>query len=149
MIKEHDLETTPLLIKTDTSIYFTPEKLEVEFLDTDGGMAGGMFVSLKKNPVYFIDICSGGYTDLPHDLPSEMEREFTVTKLPGPRLTLQCNNQLVLNLLLTDDICSYYGWENYWNKKVTKIRFDQDDTASDFYTGKEHSGKVIGSSHLY
>ena len=148
MIKEHDLENMPLLIKTDTSINFTPEKLEVEFLDTDEGIAGGIFISLNRKPVYFIHVCSGGFTDLPHDLPSEMEREFTITKLPGPRLTVQCNNELVLDLLLTDNICSYYGWENYWNRKVTKIRFNQDDTASDFYSGKEHPGKVIGSNRL-
>ena len=70
---------------------------------------------------------------MPHDLPSVKEKEWAITKLPGPRLTVHCNNQLVLDLLLTDEICTYYQWNKYWNRKMVKIRFEKYDTASDFY----------------
>ena len=39
---EHDLENSPLLIKTDTIMNFSPEKLYVEFLGLQEKEIGGL-----------------------------------------------------------------------------------------------------------
>ena len=139
MIIEHDLDNTPLLIKTDTIMNFSPEKLYVDFLGLQEKQIGGLSLHLDGTPSYRIGICSSVSRDLPNDLPSVKEKEWAIEKLPGPKLTVHCNNELVLDLLLTDDICTYYQWKKYWSRKMVKIRFDKYDTASDFY-GVERAG---------
>ena len=51
---------------------------------------------------------------------------------------MHCNDKEVLNVVLSDTICSYSSWSETWSKDVGKIYFSSNyDTASDFYrTGK-------------
>ena len=129
----HNLETTPLQIKTDST---AGSKDEVRvFLRTAGGdSAGYVQLYFSSPPEYYLGSCTKDYTDLPSTLPSEVNKVWVITKLPGPRLTVQCNGVTVVDITMSDT-CSYGLWGKYWSRKVEQIEFSSYDTASDEYWG--------------
>ena len=57
------------------------------------------------------------------------------------RLQINCNEVDVLNIVLSDMVCSKSDWSTYWNRDIKKMRFLTSDTASDYYRTLESSGK--------
>jgi hypothetical protein len=140
---DHDLETTPLEIKTD-SILGSEDTMRVDFYDSNKTQAGGFVLLLTSPPQYYVWLCSGSYKTLQTHLPAATDKiwRLTLTRTSGIRLIIHCNEEEVLNFLISDSTCIEKNWSAYWNRKVTKIWFDL-DTASDFYrpTGKMNKNK--------
>ena len=126
----HNLETTPLKIKTDDtagSVYV--------LLNTAGGVeAGNVYLEFKSSPVYYLGDCTP-YTHFPSTLPSDINKVWVIAKLPGPRITVQCNEVKVLDITTSDDTCSDSKWRTYWSRHVEQIWFSSRDWASDEYRG--------------
>ena len=130
----HNLETTPLQIKTDSTAG-SEEKVGVYFFTAGGYTAGSVWLYFSSPPQYLLNYCTTSRTDLPSTLPSDRNKVWVITKLPGPRLTVQCNGVKVLDLTFSDDTCSTFrkDWSTYWTRQVEQIYFYSGDTASEEY----------------
>ena len=140
----YDLETTPLLIKTDSTVG-SEDAIRVKFYTAEEGNAGSMRLNFEYPPRYKIAYCAN-WTDLPSTVPREVNKIWQLTKLPGPRITVLCNGVKVVDFLVSNDTCSFYGsdWNLAWGNDVERIAFYFNDTASDFYKtapGSPSSGR--------
>ena len=108
---EHDLQNAPLLLKTGDTGY-----LNVEFFTAEGDNAGLVAIHIPSK-LYRFGTCP---TRFPSTLPPGEEKVWTVTKLPGPRMTLHCNGELVVDELISEDACSIV--EN-WSRDVEQLKF--------------------------
>ena len=127
----HDLEKTPLQIKTDSAAG-SKERVIVDLYTAGGYQAGDVYLLLTSPPEYYLNYCTTSNTDLTTTLPSEVNKVWVITKLQGPRLTVQCNGKTVLDITLSDT-CSDSKWREYWTRQVEQIKFRSYDTASDEY----------------
>ena len=128
----HDLESTPLHIKTD-SASGSGEEVIVTLYDTEGEGAGSFNFKFLSPPQYYLGWCMTSNSDLPSTLPSEVNKVWVITKFPGPRITIQCNGVTVVDITMSDDTCSDSSWSKNWRRQVEQIRFFYGDTASDQY----------------
>ena len=127
----YDLESTPLQIKTDSwagSNHFTG----INFYTEQGGYIGYFYFIFTSTLRYGISDCKG-QTNFPTAPPSEVNKIWQITKLPGPRIILHCNEVMVLDFTLSSE-CTMRTWKAKWNgKEVHKIMFRGGGTASDYY----------------
>ena len=131
----YDLENSPLQIKTDR-VVGSDEEVIVFFYTAGGDSAGGVWLFFTSPPQYYLDSCSTSLTNFPTDLPTETDKilTLTLTRTSGTvRVSIHCNNKEVLNVELSDTICSDSRWSTYWSRDVEKIRFPSLETTSDYY----------------
>ena len=134
-----DLETTPLEIKTDSTLG-NEDKVDVMFLTTQGELLGGVAISFSSTPQYQLYFCSYYFTNFPINLPSKVDKIWRITldRTAGIKLIIHCNGVEVLKILLSDSTCRNSDWRKYWSSDVEYIYFLSYDTASDYYrTGKQ------------
>ena len=125
-----DLEGTPLQIKTDSALG-SDELIKVALYVKDIIYNRGVRVKFSSPMQYFIGYCSSGFADLPVQPPVEVEKIWTITKTETAFI-ITCNEVEVVNYLFTDSSDSRCV-KNWGGGVVEKIRFTDDDTASDFY----------------
>ena len=131
----HNLETTPFQIKTDSAAE-SGHSVYVHLYTAGGDNAGSIYFHLTITPKYWIDGCLPSYNDFHSALTSEVNRVWQISKLPGPRLTLQCNGVTVVDLLMSDTTCSVSNWSKFWRRQVEQIKFSKSyNTASDEFWG--------------
>ena len=96
--------------------------------------AGGVAIDFSSTPQYRLWDCSS-YTNFPSNLPSEVDKIWRITldKTAGIRLKIHCEGVEVLNILMSDNTCSYSDWREYWSRDVEYIYFTAWDTASHYY----------------
>ena len=130
---DHDLESFPLEIKTDSALG-SGDEVGVIFLSAEKEYAGGVALHFTSTPQYFLGWCNK-WTNLPVNPPSPTVKvwHITLTRTAGVRLVIHCNDVEVLNKLLSQATCSESRWRTYWNRDVTNIKFASWDTASDYY----------------
>jgi hypothetical protein len=134
----HDLETTPLEIRTNSRIW-SNERLFVQFIDADTDRAGGIDIRFDSKLRYRIHNCnkfSPRLTDFPYYLPPTSEKvwRLTLDRTSGIRLKIHCNGMEVANVLLSDSECTgKTDWRDFWSRKVTKLYVSEKDSASDYY----------------
>ena len=130
---DFSLEQYSLDIKTDSTLG-SNDRVYVVFYTSQGDYAGGLCLWFSS-PQYFIARCSWDYIDFPTDLPTATEKVWrvTLTKTSGIRLVVHCNGVEVLNILMSDSTCGQSDWSTYWSRSIAKIKFDHQDTASDYY----------------
>jgi hypothetical protein len=131
---DHDLETIPLEIKTDSTIG-SEDKMRIELHNPQESNPVGFYLKFTSPPQYYVWLCNSSYTNFPTNLPAATDKiwRLTLTRTSGIRLIIHCNEEEVLNYLVLDSTCSEKNWDTYWNRMLTKIEFDSKDTASDFY----------------
>ena len=121
----HNLETTPLQIKTDSPAG-SGEFVEVQLYTGGGYKAGMVLFNFNSSPQYRIGYCRNYYSKLPNILPRELNKVWQLTKLPGPEVTvrLECNGVRVMNILLSANRCGEgNNWSKYWSREVQEIQF--------------------------
>ena len=130
----YDLETLPLEIRTD-SVLGSDEKVVVWFNNARGDIAGGVGVEFSSTHQYYRGYCTESWTNFPTTLPTATDKVWrvTVTRTAGIRVVIHCNDQEIINILLSDSTCSYSSWSTYWSRKIAQIEFIDSDTAPDFY----------------
>ena len=129
---EWDLESTPLEIKTD-SVLGSTDKVAVVLL-SGNAYTGVIYLFFTSPQQYHLSWCTVGNYNLHVNPPSDNEKiwRISLTRTAGVRLVIHCNEVEVLDKLLSALSCKS-GWDTYWNKDVTKIKFESGDTASDYY----------------
>ena len=152
---EYNLETTPLYIKTDSALG-SDEKIRLYFYTDEKVRAGGLNVYFNSLQ-YWVHACIS-YTNFTTSLPTENDKvwKITLSRVSGIRLVIHCNDVEVLNMVLSDSTCLTYNfWNTYWSRKMKKIYFEGDDTASKFYSKTYHrspelEGSIINMRiHIY
>ena len=135
-----DLETAPLQIKTD-SRDDSFEYLLVWFYTADGlQSAGSIHLTFADPPKYKIKSCMKEAQNFPDTLPSDVNKIWTITKLPGPRITIKCNEVTVVDVLISAETCDDPRW-NVWSREVEEIEFDYYEEASDEYRPASPGGR--------
>ena len=127
-----DLEVTPLQIKTDNTGDGFEDSL-VRFYTAEGEKAGAIFFAITDPPRYKIMSCRKE-ENFPDTLPSEVNKIWTITKLQGPRITIECNEVTVVDILISDETCDDpdSNWI-VWSRDAKEIEFDVYEEASDEY----------------
>ena len=131
-----DLETTPLEIKTDSTLG-SEDRVDVRFFTTQREIAGVVFIDFSSTPQYWLYYCTSSPTNFPSNLPSEVDKIWSIKldKTAGIRVKIHCNGVEVVNILISDNTCdtSYWrNWRKYWSRDVEYINFSVYDTASDY-----------------
>ena len=144
-----NLETSILELKTDSSLG-SDEKVKVEFSTDSGVRVGGVILHFMSPPQYKIRNCNFG-TDFSTTLPTEVNKVWRISlrKTTEIRLVIHCNEEEVVNVQLSDTTCTESSeWSDTWNKDIKQIRFEEDDTASDYYRIKGRDSINIENSIL-
>ena len=132
----HDLESTPLKIKTNTDILNGEEEsIRVVFLDSSGKTAGHVIIDIRQTTYYMIRYCMTSWDTFTWDTDTEIDKVWTITKESGPSIKIECNGKLIKRLVMSDITCDNSLWNFVWNTDVSKIEFTISDMASDFYFG--------------
>ena len=140
---DFDLENSPLEIKTDSTLG-SDELVRVYFYTSQGHNAGAIEIYFRPSPLYHLEHCHESWTSFLTDLPTDNDKvwKITLSRTSGIRLVIQCNDKEVVNILISDSVCSDDQWKNYWSKETKKIKFlSSIDTASDFYRQSFSPGK--------
>ena len=108
----------------------------MSFNTAAGYVVGFVTLSFDSSPKYYISYCTSTYSPFPSTLPSDVNKTWKITKFAGPRITVHCNEVEVLNILMSDETCTYSNSGiagRQWSKKVEQISFQSWDTASDYF----------------
>ena len=108
------------------------------FPTTAGSEAAGLHIDFM-NEVYRILACNNGAITITN-LPTGDVKIFKITKSTTPelRITVLCNEEEILNKLISGSECDDSDWK-VWEENMNKIKFKtSEDDASLFYkaTGK-------------
>ena len=141
---EFDLERTPLQIKTIQG----GDVITVFLYDESDASAGRIYLrdltspsSSHSPPTYIIYDCVTRNFPDEFVLPIDSDNVWTITKLPGPRITVQCNEVTVVDVTMSYEVCDRSYWAQSWSKDVSKIKFSSiSDTASKYYRPKPPPG---------
>ena len=133
---DFDLENTPLEIKTDSAVgsntYF-----QVNFISDTGVRLGGIRIHLSSPPQYRILKCSQDLAGNPTTLFPDSSNIWRITLARTSseiRVTIHCNNQEALSVVLSDTVCDRASdWRTYWDEYVAKIKFSSTHSAADYY----------------
>ena len=131
---DYDLENSPLEILTN-SVQGSDDRMTVRFFTAKPEITGAVRLFLSSPPQYRLDYCFYTRTDLPTSLPQETHKIWRITliRTSSLRLLIHCNNKEVLNVVLSDTLCSNYDeWIDHWTH-VRKIEFFSSDSISDYY----------------
>ena len=117
------------------------EWLSVNFFDITGDMVGELNVLFMNSslPSYQIGTCAD-FTNFSEQLPNDTIKIWTITKLAGLRMTIQCNAEKVADVSLSPTTCT--DDESDWTRQVGQIEFGFLASESDFYRPAA-SGYVI------
>ena len=138
----HDLETTQLLIKTDSE-RGTNVDVNLRFTTSTGWPVGTLSLGFWNRPGFMSSdppgyTVSGGACSSERSfssLPDEVNKVWEISKLPGPKLIIKCNKVTVADFLLDD--CDTMSSD--WKKEVRQITFTDKDEASDYYAPGNYS----------
>ena len=139
-----DMEHSPLDIKTD-SIEESGDTIKVLLYTAPKGKSavGGIELNFTSTVQYRISHCTSSYSNFPISLPSAKDKVWRITlnKNTGIRLQIQCNEVVVLDLLLSEDTCNHRDWRD-WYRHDSWIRFSRGDNASDLYRCMPKKGNL-------
>ena len=132
-VVSHDPIKYPLRIKT-TMDFASEGEIRVRFYNVNGAHIAGLNIKIATTPQYWLHYCMNKFRDFPTNtvLPPLDEKIWviSITRTSGVRIIVHCNGQEVLNLQLTNSVCSANSdWINLWNKDFDKISFPSGDAA--------------------
>ena len=128
-------EQYSLVITTDSTLGSNNEVV-VWFFTSQGFSAGDLYLYFTSTLQYQIWPCSSGRTNFPTNLPPDNDKVWrvTLTRTSGIRLVIHCNEEEVLNTMISDSWCVDSNWSTRWTREAAKIEFSSEyDTASDYY----------------
>ena len=122
-----DLEATPLQIQSSSE-----GELNVKFYTAGGVIAGEVYINtINANPTYILYYCLTRSREYPSNAPTDVNKVWTITKLPGPKITVHCNGVYLFEV--SEDSCDDSGWREVWGRDVEEIMFHHYDRLSEEY----------------
>ena len=103
--------------------------MRVIFFTAAGNERTGIFrLKLDELLKYRLEYCTSQYNEI--SVPSSLDSvEETIWKITvtsgssGPGVSLHGNDEEILDMQLSDTVCEYGLWRNYWTKVPKKIQF--------------------------
>ena len=137
-------DTQGITVTTNSAVG-SEDEVYVDFFDNDGNRAGSVRIYFGTPIKYTLGWCTYN-KNFPVSLPAAPDKTWTIEyNTAEQRLVYYCNGVQVLNLLLSDSVCSQSNWRTYWERKPTQIEFYNNvDTASDSYCITGNTGKYYG-----
>ena len=135
MFFDYDPQSSPLDIKTD-SVIGSDEKVYVLFRTAQGDSSGSVVIYFSSPPQYYFPYCTSSDTNFPTSIPSAPDKiwRITLSRNAGvPRVVIHCNEEEVLNILISRTTCTNPSRYSRWTRQVEKIEFSSSDTASDYH----------------
>ena len=127
-----DLDNSYLHLITNSTKGNNDEIL-IRYFDKEGSPAGGISIWYSNTTAgYWLLECRYRRTSFPINLPAERDKVLTIEK-HGYKNALSCNGEKVLAITVSSETCNDKWWDSYWGQKVSKIQFDELDSASDSY----------------
>ena len=124
-------DTQGITVSTDSTVG-SNDAVGVNFYDNDGYQAGGVYIYFRTQTTYGQYGCT--YNNIFTAVPAAPDKTWTITyNTVEQRLALYCNGVQVLNVLLSDSVCTQSNWRTYWERKPTQKQFQSGDTASGSY----------------
>ena len=109
------------------------------FSSVQGYNSGRLELYFTSPPKYRLISCTK-LNVFPTELPSETDKIWQITKVMtasgSPRVVITCNSKGVLNLVLSDSVCtssSASDWSTIWSGVMDKMQISSSDTASDYF----------------
>ena len=133
----YNLESSFPQILTN-SLVGSDEKVTAWFSSAKGYNSGRIELHFKSPPKYRLMSCTT-LNVFPTELPSETEKIWQITKTTAsgsPRVVITCNSKEVLNLVLSDSVCtspSASDWSTIWSGEMDRMQISSSDTASDYF----------------
>ena len=117
------------------------DSVTLMFHDKDGAYARSTVIIVFGTQIrYMITSCSG-FTPFPETIPTETEKTWTITyNYTERRLVVHCNGVQVINVVVSDSVCTNRNWRQYWDRKFTQMEFFKLDNASDSYCISNNTG---------
>ena len=131
---DFNLEQYSLNITTDSTLG-SDDRVRVYLYTSQGDEIGELYLYFHSTPQYAIGYCKTDWTNFPTKLLPLSDKVWmvTLTRTSGIRLVVHCNEEEVINILMSDSTCDYSYWSTYWSREVAKIQFPSWDIASDYY----------------
>ena len=133
---DFDLEKTPLEIKTDSHVGSGTD-FQLNFFSNSEEKLGGIRIRLNITPLYRILECSRDQPGNSTTLSSDSSNIWRITlkrMIIETRVTIHCNNEEVLNVVLSNTVCDRVtNWGTTWGTHVTKIKFSSTHDVTDYY----------------
>ena len=131
---DFNLEEYYLSIKTDSTLG-SNDLVYMNLFNSQNKFVGYLNLHFTSTPQYKIWPCNADWPTFTNNLPPDNDKvwRITLTRTSGIRLVVHCNEEEVLNYLMSESTCSQGDWDYYLNREVAKIKFGSDDTASDYY----------------
>ena len=134
-----DLDSTPLEIKTVENI---PDGWSYVAVVLNGGTSEAIYFDFNSPPQYYLRWCLTANQQFSTPIPAETEKIWRITKLPGPRIVIDCNGETVLDFLFSDETCPYTDWRSTWLSDVRTISFlNTNPEVSEYYRAGETKGR--------
>ena len=132
-------DTQSIKVVTDSTVG-SRDMLDVEFYDKVNSEAGSLKIAFRTPIKYSLGSCAN-LADFASVLPAAPDKNWTITyNTTELSVALQCNGKQVLNVMLTDSVCTNSDWRDVWEKEPTQIEFDMFDKASDSYCISGNTG---------
>ena len=135
----HDLENYPLELKIEgSSVHY------IDFFASDEQYAGGIVSDLSRT--YRIVYCNNINFDFPTTLPIDPIKVWRLTLIRNKEIRLQmhCNEDMVVDFLISNSSCPDYPhekWNRYWKRKVANIIPEYNSNTSYAYYRHKISGQ--------
>ena len=111
---DFNLEEYSLEIKTNNALG-SNDVVGVFLHTSQEDHVGVLFLQFTSTPVYNIGACSSNSANIPTNLPYAKDKvwRITLTRTSGIRLVVHCNEEEVLNTMISDSTCGKSDWNTY------------------------------------
>ena len=127
----HDWSSGPIYFKTN-SADGSDGNIDIIIYNEQDGLVENFEYRFSER-TFMLYSCMTEFDDLHTNPPNAVEKEWEIARLPGPRVTIHCNNVKVVDLLMSASSCDKNIWSSSYNEEMTKFRFCTCDTASYSY----------------
>lgn len=125
-------DTQSITITTD-SVAGSADVMRVGFYDKYNA-AGSLWIAFATQIQYKIGWCTD-FNPFPVTVPTETQKTWTIAyNYAERRVVLKCNEMQVLDVVVSDSVCTKGYWSDTWVRKPTQIKFTSSDHASDSYS---------------
>ena len=135
---KHDLDASPFLIKTDSSIRAGTTLIVWFYRLYSDVSTGGIQVEMSSPGFIKIFKCRNALINFGTELPNDDIKIWKITKTQDLRLIIHCNELEMLNVQLSETFCANFkiNWQKFWGwgkGLQERMQFRLQQSKTDFY----------------
>ena len=112
---DHNLDNSTLLIRTDSSIRAGSVLVARFYQGNTYASPSGIGINMNSES-YVLYQCRHSWRSFDTELPNDDIRIWKITKTPEIRIIIHCNNMEMLNIKLSETVCTSFkrSWQKFW-----------------------------------